>query len=181
MTSMQAVLLVSAAESLQKALSRGLDPLPCDFLTARSPAEALEILAVREVDVVLTDEDLPDGTGADFVRSVRDRHPGSVRILLCESRSIRAALQALNRCEVHRFLTLPCVAEDLRTVVQVALRQARSFSASRELEAKDRRRRRLLRSLESECPGITRVERDASGAILIPPPDPAPEPPARIR
>jgi CheY-like chemotaxis protein len=44
-------------------------------VTASSSAEALRVLATRAVDLVLSDQLMPGGTGTDLARQVKARHP----------------------------------------------------------------------------------------------------------
>ena len=42
-----------------------------EILTAVSPVEALNVLATRRIDVVVSDERMPEMLGSDFLRQVR--------------------------------------------------------------------------------------------------------------
>src|SRR5438067_486487 len=53
-----------------------------DILTATSGPEALQLLADKEVAVVITDQRMPRMTGVELLREVRTRHPDTVGIIL---------------------------------------------------------------------------------------------------
>jgi CheY-like chemotaxis protein len=53
-----------------------------DVITARSAAIALQALQSSHVDLVLTDQLMPGGTGTDLARSVKQVRPGLPVILI---------------------------------------------------------------------------------------------------
>lgn len=146
---------------LQDALRR----YPFTVLTALSGALALKLLEVTPVDVVVSDERMPNMRGSEFLSLVRQRYPETIRIMLTGQASLAAAIQAINEGEVYRFLTKPYSAARLATTIRAALqvRGVRDESAA----AKVREQGRLLRDLEGEHPGISKVKRSDDGAIVL--------------
>ncbi|MHB8877843.1 MAG: response regulator [Myxococcaceae bacterium] len=55
-----------------------------DVFLASSAAEGLAILARKQVDMVISDHLLPDTNGLEFLKLVRNRHPGCIRVLLTD-------------------------------------------------------------------------------------------------
>ncbi len=78
------------------------------------------------------------------------------------------ALRAINQGHIYRFLIKPCSAVQLRVTIKQALQQRELSRESRSLLATVRRQSSILENLERQNPGITRVDRDTSGAIQIP-------------
>lgn len=140
---------------------------PYDVLCAGSGAEALEILRAHDVAVVLSDHNMPGTSGVELFAEMRERFPCTVRILLTGEATLYVALEAINRGEVYRFLTKPVDPLTLRLTLRQALQHQRLLARSRELLGVARTQRELLRDLEQDHPGITRVERDTTGAILV--------------
>jgi len=75
------VLLVDDEIRSLEALQRTLED---DFtlFTASSADEALAILESEFIQVIVTDQRMPDMTGVALLRRVRERHPQVVRIIL---------------------------------------------------------------------------------------------------
>jgi two-component system probable response regulator PhcQ len=92
-----------------------------EIVTAESAFGALEILAARRVDVVVSDECMPQLSGADFLAMVHKRHPDVVRIMLTGEASLSAATRAIND-GLYRFLSKPIEPSELCRVVRDALR-----------------------------------------------------------
>ena len=161
------VLFVDDEPHVIEALRRVLQKAPYEILTASSADEALYILAQAAVDVIVSDERMPGMSGSEFLATVRHTYPDTVRILLTGHASLEAAVRAINEGEVYRFLTKPCNEGDLTLAIEHALQRKESMVASQQPLAGAERQSAPLHELEQEYPGITRVHRDASGAIIL--------------
>lgn len=91
-----------------------------DLATARAR------LAVRAHDVVLTDLQLPDGTGIELAREVRAQRANVAVVILTGAPDLDSAIEAV-RLGAVRYLRKPVSAGELRQVVGEAL--ARSVAA----------------------------------------------------
>jgi DNA-binding NtrC family response regulator len=134
-----------------------------------SPLEALEIMASEPVRVLLSDIDMPEMPGTQLLRTVRQRHPQIVRLLMTGRGTFDSALAAINEGEVHRYLCKPFDADEIRREILDAAARHAELSRTTEASLSADRRRLLLEQLEQECPGITRLARDPDGAYLIDP------------
>jgi adenylate cyclase len=76
------VLLVDDEAHILSALRRVLRREPYEVITAPSPQEALALLARRSVRVVVSDQKMPGGSGAAFLREAAARYPATKRVLL---------------------------------------------------------------------------------------------------
>ncbi len=128
-------------------------------LTATCADDALEILAKRKIDVVVSDERMPGMPGTVFLTLVKERYPEIARIILTGHANLDAAIRAINEGQIFRFLTKPCNSRQLLETVAAALQQSRPPGADRRFS--------LMETLEKQAPGITRVKRDSSGAVII--------------
>jgi CheY-like chemotaxis protein len=68
------VLLVEDHRDTREVLARLLDAANYAVRTASSVAAALQLAAAEQFDVVVSDLGLPDGTGYDLMKQLRDRH-----------------------------------------------------------------------------------------------------------
>jgi signal transduction histidine kinase len=83
-------------------------------LTASSGAKGLEVLAEREVALVLSDQRMPDLSGTQFLARVRAEHPETVRMLLTAFSDLESVVDAINLGNVCRYLTKPYEERELR-------------------------------------------------------------------
>ena len=86
-------------------------------------AVAFTMLACHDVDVVIADQVMPDMRGTEFLSRVRKLSPASARILLSGHGDRDALLSAINDSAVYRFVDKSAIGEDLRRVVEEALRE----------------------------------------------------------
>jgi DNA-binding NtrC family response regulator len=92
-----------------------------DILTASGGAEALQILAERDVAVVVTDQRMPRMTGVELLREVRQRQPECVGIILTAFTDVDVLIEAINLGQVYRYITKPWDAKEVRGVLQYAI------------------------------------------------------------
>ena len=160
------LLLVDDEPRILAALRRTLRGEKYRVLTTSDPVEALEILDREHVDVLVSDIDMPQISGAELIARVRLAHPNVVRILLTGRGSLETAMTAINAGEVFRYLTKPWDEKELReTLAQAVLR----LDELRRVAAADRaatRRSQLLAELEREHPGICKVARTNGVYVL---------------
>ncbi len=91
----------------------------CHF--ANSPQEALDILSGQHVDVLVSDHQMPQMTGAEFLSRVKEKRPSMVRIMLTGQADLDAVQRAVNSGEVFRFILKPWKDDELRQSVQSAV------------------------------------------------------------
>ena len=83
---------------------------------AQSGDEALRLLAAAPYDVIVTDMRMPGMDGAQLLQLVRERYPGTVRIVLSGQFEADAAMRVVQAA--HQFLTKPCEASKLQAVIE---------------------------------------------------------------
>lgn len=102
--------------------------------TATSGAAALELLARQpQAAVVISDMRMPGMNGADFLAKARDAHPHTTRILLTGHAEVDAAIAAVNKGSVFRFLVKPCPPPELLSAVDAAVELHRATLAEQTL------------------------------------------------
>jgi response regulator RpfG family c-di-GMP phosphodiesterase len=92
-----------------------------DVLTAQSGAVALELMRLHEVGVVVSDQRMPSMSGVELLERVRSEFPDTVRVLVTAYSDVHAAIDAINRGRVRRYLKKPWEAEELKAEVADAL------------------------------------------------------------
>lgn len=82
--------------------------------------EAREILKENEIDIIVTDQRMPEETGVEFLESIIPHYPSPIRILLTGYTDIQAVIDAINKGQVYHYLTKPWEEDYLRTVIKNA-------------------------------------------------------------
>lgn len=154
MTSQTRVLLVDDHDLIRQGLSRAFERQE-DFTVsgqAATVAEALTLAARLMPDVVVTDVRLPDGTGLDVVRALRDSNPTIGLVVLtmyAGDEQLFAALEA----GASAFVAKDAPADDVVAAARHALVSPRSFTAANLADA-------MKRKLEPSGPQLSPRERE---------------------
>lgn len=82
-----------------------------DMSFAGGGEEALEILAGKPHDVIVSDMRMPGMSGADLLTKVAETHPSTIRIVLTGQAAEADMLKAIKNA--HQYLTKPCDSEQL--------------------------------------------------------------------
>jgi DNA-binding NtrC family response regulator len=77
------------------------------------------------VDVVVSDEVMPEESGSDFLIWLRRKYPHVVRIMLTGAASAGAAAQAAREGQLYRFLSKPIGCEELASTLRSAVQMKR--------------------------------------------------------
>ena len=109
-------------------------------LTATSGEEALRILEGQTVAVLLADQRMPGMGGAELCERAREVQPDAIRIIITAYADIHAAVDAINKGQVSRYLVKPWRNEELVEILQTSIEFVHLQQAMREMEL------RLLRS-----------------------------------
>ena len=115
------VLFVDDEANILKALKRLLRHEPFQVLTATSASEALEQLQRFDIQVVISDQRMPEMSGADFLSRIRERHPETIRMMLTGYTEIDVAVEAINRGEIFRLITKPWNEDELKSSLRQAI------------------------------------------------------------
>jgi response regulator RpfG family c-di-GMP phosphodiesterase len=102
--------------------------------TAVGGAEALTMIADKgPYAVVVSDMQMPQMDGIQFLAKVRTLSPDTVRIMLTGHADLGTAINAVNEGNIFRFLTKPCNKELLGKTLTAGLMQYRLVTAEKEL------------------------------------------------
>jgi response regulator RpfG family c-di-GMP phosphodiesterase len=127
------ILCVDDEPNVLQALERQLRK-QFEIVTAPGPVQGLEALERSgPFAVILSDLRMPVMNGIQFLATVKERSPESVRMMLSGQADFAATIEAVNEGSIFRFLTKPCENEHLVKALTAALEQYRLVQAEREL------------------------------------------------
>lgn len=113
----KAILFVDDESNILSGLKRMLRSMrhDMDFYFAESGPEALEILAAKEINVVVSDMRMPGMDGAVLLTEVMEKYPQIIRIMLTGHADDASILQTIP--VVHQFLAKPSDPQSLKEVL----------------------------------------------------------------
>jgi response regulator RpfG family c-di-GMP phosphodiesterase len=129
------LLLVDDENAITRALHRLFRKEGYHILTAGSGMEGLEKLAQsdRPVSLIISDQRMPEMNGAQFLEKAKAIYPEAVRYLLTGYSDMEAVINAVNKGEIHRYLTKPWNDEDLLLQVRLSLEHFELISENQRL------------------------------------------------
>jgi len=103
--------------------------------TAESGHEALEILQRHAIHVVMTDQRMPEMTGVQLMRRVKNEYPEAIRIVFTGYADIKSVVDAINNGGLHRYITKPWDPDELIDVLHEAAAQYEQLAEQQRLLA----------------------------------------------
>jgi CheY-like chemotaxis protein len=119
---MPCLLLVDDEEHILHALKRMLRREGYRILTAQNAATGLELLASNKVQVILSDQRMPEMAGTEFLTRVKDLYPDTVRMVLSGYSEINTVTEAINRGAIYRYLSKPWRDDEVKQEIRNAFR-----------------------------------------------------------
>lgn len=126
------VLIVDDDPGILGALKRVLHNEPYNLLTTTSPMEAFHLLSTHSVQMVISDQRMPEMTGTELLLQVKLLYPDVVRVILTGYTDEEAIMAAINDGQVYKFLFKPWNAEALKLELYHALKYHAALASSRE-------------------------------------------------
>jgi len=111
------VLFVDDEKSVLNALQRALHSEHYRIMTADNAQQALAILNNNAIDLVISDQHMPETTGADLLRQIHQTHPHIIRIMMTGNPHSDIMLQAINEGHIYGFFTKPWDMDEIRETI----------------------------------------------------------------
>lgn len=91
-----------------------------EVFIANSGAEALQILEKQTVDVVVSDQRMPNMLGNELLAQVQQLYPQTMRVLLTGFMDKEAIIDTINQGQIYRFINKPWKNDDIREIIAEA-------------------------------------------------------------
>ena len=143
------ILVVDDEPGILSSLRRLLRPAGYRIFTAEGGQAGLSILEQEAVDLVISDMRMPEMNGAQFLEQVRNRWPGTTRILLTGYADVSSTIEAINRGEIYRYIAKPWDDNDLTLIIRDALEHRRLQNENARLLVLTRAQNDELRDLNA--------------------------------
>ena len=130
----QTLLLLDDEENILRALTRVLRRDGYQIITATCAQDAFVLLAKHDVQVILSDQRMPEMSGTEFFSRVKNLYPETIRIVLSGYTDLKSVTESINQGAIYKFLTKPWDDEQIRDTIAQAFKQ---HSLNKPVEADD--------------------------------------------
>jgi len=136
------ILIIDDEQIVLVALSETLRREGYQIVALSNPLEAIELIKQQPFGVILTDQQMPQLTGLEFLAHAKQHQPDATRILITAVLSLSVAIDAINKGEIYRFIVKPWLREELLVTIKNAVQRfdlirtnAALFEATRKMNA----------------------------------------------
>ncbi|MFZ5996044.1 MAG: HD domain-containing phosphohydrolase [Nitrospirota bacterium] len=144
------ILFVDDEENVLRSLKRLFLDHDVDVFTASSGKEGIELLKKHEIAVIVSDQRMPEMSGAEFLEKAARLSPDSVRIVLTGYADVTAAMDAINKGGAYRYATKPWDDNEFTITVLNAIERYRLVRENRRLTELTRKQNEELKKWGSE-------------------------------
>ncbi len=116
------LLIVDDEESFRKLIARELERVGYSVTTAGGLDEARRALTQRTFHVVILDVRMPDGSGLELLKEIKEASPSTEVIMLTAYGTVQEAIRAMKE-GAYDFLTKPCKLAELEAVLEKAVQR----------------------------------------------------------
>lgn len=92
-----------------------------NVFVAEGGNEGLQLLEEEEIHVIISDQRMPNMTGTEFLEKTLEKHPDVIRIILTGFADIEVIVQAVNSCNIYRYITKPYDMADMKLTLDQAI------------------------------------------------------------
>ena len=95
-----------------------------EVITAISASVAKDILYAEPIDLIITDQRMPDVTGVEFLEMILPDFPDIPRIIMTGYSDVDSIIEAINRGKIFQYITKPWKKEEIQFIIEKALEES---------------------------------------------------------
>ncbi len=168
---MKTILIAEDDNTIREGLKRVSEEAGYNVLTARNGAEGLDLAAQHEVDIVFTDLKMPRMGGMEFLKAVRQVHPGVYVVMVTAFGTVETAVAAMKQ-GAFDYITKPFSVDQMEVVLE-RIEERERLVADSELFRDEMRSRYDYRRIIGNSPELLDILKTVSkvaesrSAVLI--------------
>jgi len=115
----KSILIVDDQPEILNALERLLKD-KYKIFRSESGSEALDLLEKNSIQVIISDQRMPQMTGVEFLEQSLNIRPDAIKLLITAYADINASISAVNKGQIFYYISKPWEDEELLLIVQRA-------------------------------------------------------------
>ena len=121
-----------------------------NIFTAESAHDGLKILEREKIDLIISDQRMPEMTGVDFLKKAVEKYPQPNRILITAYTDFEALKDAVNEAKIFQFIQKPWDENKIQQIIDNALDIYHVKEKKVELTEKLKEQNKVLSKLNNE-------------------------------
>jgi len=155
------VLCVDDEPNILNALKRLLRNENYRLLTSTTGCEGLQMLAENDVQMVISDQRMPEMNGTAFLKQVKEMYPDIIRIMLTGYTDVDTISKSINQGHIYKFFLKPWNDHQLTLEIRRALEQYDLTQANKRLHEITAAQNEELRTINDDLERLV-ADRTAS-------------------
>jgi len=104
-----------------------------NVLTCNDPREAIDIMNNNDIQVVLSDQRMPELSGVELFGLLKSNHPDTIRLLITGYTDLEAVIDAINTGSIYRYIQKPWNPVELELIIDEAFEKYNLMHSNRTL------------------------------------------------
>ncbi|MEZ5071435.1 MAG: hybrid sensor histidine kinase/response regulator [Bacteroidales bacterium] len=92
-----------------------------DITITDVPGDVMRLIEEKEIQVVVSDQRMPDMNGTDLLERIAEVHPDIRRFLLTAFTDTETVIEAVNKGRIHGYIKKPLQADEIRSSIAASL------------------------------------------------------------
>lgn len=120
------ILVVDDSSTMRRIIINALNKVGfSEYVEAANGREGIEKLAANSVDLIITDWNMPEMTGVDFIRAVRaNGATKQIPALMVTTNAAQEDIAQAMEAGVNNYLVKPFTPDAIKEKIQLAVKQA---------------------------------------------------------
>ncbi len=162
------ILILDDEHNVISSLIRLLRTEDREIITAETAQQAWEKLKQSGgVDLIISDNRLPDMSGIEFLTKVRQSYPDTIRIMITGYPGLDSAIGAINQGQVYRYIPKPWENEELKLIIKQALDYYDVLRDNRALLRIARQQAEWLQFVQKKYPQVSHSDSNKTEIYII--------------
>ncbi len=116
------ILLVDDEAYVLQALNRTLRKSPWEIVTCDCPTNALSMLSKHQFSVILSDFNMPNMSGVDFLKQAKATQPDAIPVIISGFSDFDGLMDIINECGIFKYLMKPWNNEFLMSQIEECIK-----------------------------------------------------------
>lgn len=161
------ILIVDDEPFILSSLKRALRADDRELFTTDSVEKAWDILKANDVEVIISDNRMPEVTGIEFLTKVKRLYPDAIKILMTGYPDLNSAMEAINKAHIWRYILKPVEVEELKVLIIQAFDYHRILKENRLLLQIARQQQEWIKLLKEKYPQISSQEAEKTSSYTM--------------